>query len=285
MAGETQVRSRRKRGSPRGVTGGADADDRFVVRALAKGLAMLSLFDAEHREWSLDEMVAELGLPRMTGYRMARTLQSAGYLVNDPVTGRYHLGPALLTSIYLSEGYAQLVDIARPYLERLVEQTGESATLAVEVDGVAVCVDMLASARPLKREVALGRVIGDTANAHGKVFAAAKPDEERQRIVAMPHARLTPKTIVDPDELAGELEKVRSEGVAFDIEERNLGTCAVVAPVRDQMGKVIATLGVVVPTGRFGPDERKACAQAVKDTAASLSEFFGYAGERRSAGL
>ena len=32
----------------------------FVVRALAKGLSMLSLFDAEHREWTLDEIVTEL---------------------------------------------------------------------------------------------------------------------------------------------------------------------------------------------------------------------------------
>ena len=81
---------------------------------------MLSLFDAEHREWTLDEMVTELKLPRMTGYRMARTLQSAGYLVTDPQSGRYRLGPALIASTYLSEGYAELVAIARPYLEALV---------------------------------------------------------------------------------------------------------------------------------------------------------------------
>jgi DNA-binding IclR family transcriptional regulator len=277
MAKEERSRSKRKRGQVGAAPGGADGDDPFVVRALAKGLAVLGLFDAEHREWSLDEMVERLGLPRMTGYRMARTLQGAGYLVTDPVTGRYHLGPALLASIYLSEGYAQLVDIARPYLESLVETSGESATLAVEVDGVAVCVDMVASTRPLKREVAVGRIIGDTANAHGKMFAASKPEAEREGIVNRPHIRRTPKTITDPRELARELDRVRDEGVAFDLEERDLGTCAVVAPVRDQMGKVIATLGVGAPTGRFGPEEREASADAVKATAASLSEFFGYA--------
>jgi len=249
----------------------------FVVRALAKGLTMLGLFDAEHREWTLDEVVAAIGLPRMTAYRMARTLQIAGYLVSDPASGRYHLGPAMLAATYLSEGYAQLVAIARPYLESLVEQTGESATLAVEVDGVAVCVDMLDSPRPLKREVAVGRVIGDTANAHGKMFAASMPDAERERILTMPHARLTPRTITDPRELKEELDRARQEGVAFDIEERNLGTCAVAAPVREQMGRVIGSLGIVVPTGRFGPEERKACVDAVKAAAASLSGFLGYA--------
>ena len=260
MAKETRKAGKKKRQPA--ANGPLEANgEAFVVRALAKGLAMLSLFDAEHREWTLDEMVAELKLPRMTGYRMARTLQSAGYLVTDPQSGRYRLGPALIASTYLSEGYAELVAIARPYLESLVAETGESATLAVDVDGVAVCVDMLDSPRPHKREVAVGRVIGDTANAHGKMYAASVPDADRERLLAAPHERLTPKTITDPEELAAELQRVRDEGVAFDIEERNLGTCAVAAPIRDQMGAVIGSIGVIVPTGRFGPDERETCVE------------------------
>jgi len=258
-----------------------DGDDPFIVRALSKGLAMLSLFDAEHRELTLDEMVERLGLPRMTGYRVARTLQSARYLVADPVTGRYHLGPALLASTYLTQGYSELVEIARPYLASLVQLTGESATLAVEIDGVAVCVDMLDSDRPLKREIAVGSIIGDTANAPGKMFAASKPDDERAAIAAAPHPVLTPNTITDPQQLLQVLEEARAGGVAFDVEERNVGTCAVAAPVRDQMGNVIATVGVVVPAGRFGPQEKQDCAAAVKSTAASLSAFFGYSDANR----
>ncbi len=276
MAKETRKAGKKNRQAA--ANGPLEANgEAFVVRALAKGLAMLSLYDAEHREWTLDEMVTELKLPRMTGYRMARTLQSSGYLVTDPQSGRYRLGPALIASTYLSEGYAELVGIARPYLEALVEETGESATLAVDVDGVAVCVDMVDSPRPHKREVAVGRVIGDTANAHGKMYAASMPDADRERLLAAPHERLTPKTITDPEELAAELQRVRDEDVAFDIEERNLGTCAVAAPVRDQMGAVIGSIGVIVPTGRFGAKEREVCVTAVKAAAASLSAFLGYA--------
>jgi len=276
MAKETQKADKKQRQAA--GNGPLDArGEAFVVRALAKGLAMLSLFDSVHREWTLDEMVTELRLPRMTGYRMARTLQGAGYLVTDPQSGRYRLGPALIASTYLAEGYSELVAIARPYLESLVEETGESATLAVDVDRVAVCVDMVDSPRPHKREVAVGRIIGDTANAHGKMYAASQPDADRERLITLPHERLTPRTITEPDELAAELQRVRDEGVAFDIEERNLGTCAVAAPVRDQMGAVIGSIGVVVPTGRFGPEERDTCVVAVKAVAAALSGFLGYA--------
>jgi DNA-binding IclR family transcriptional regulator len=269
---KSQGRAKQASAPPR-----TDRNDALQVRALSKGLLTLGIFDAQHREWTLEEIVKETGLPRMTAYRMARTLQAANYLVLDPATGRYHLGPALLATSFLSEGYAQLVAVARPYLESLVEQTGESTTLAVEVDGVAVRVDTVFTSRPHRRQESVGRIIGDTANAHGKLFAALKPDAERERIVNLPHVQQTANTITDPDALRLELDKIRRESVSYDMEERNLGTCAVAAPVRDQVGEVIATLAVVVPTGRFGPKEREACTRAVKATAGTLSRFLGYA--------
>jgi len=48
--------------------------------------------------------------------------------------------------------------------------------------------------------------------------------------------------------------------------------------VRDQLGRVMAALSVVVPTGRFGPAEKKSLAAAVKASAAALSAFLGYSG-------
>ena len=172
-----------------------------------RGCPSSALFDAENREWTLDEIAERAGLPRMTAYRMIRTMESAWYLVRDPVTNRYHLGPALLATMYLSEGYAELAAIVRPYLQELTEKTGEAATLAIEVDGVAVSVDMVETTRPLRREVAIGRIIGDTASANGKVFAAFKSGAERAAILARPHPALTPNTITEPQVLAMELDR------------------------------------------------------------------------------
>lgn len=270
MAGEAVKAAPRARSAEGG-------DNAFVVRALAKGLSILGLFDAEHREWNLDEISEGAGLPRMTAYRMIRTMESARYLVRDPVTNRYHLGPALLATMYLSEGYADLVSIARPYLEELGEKTGEAVTLAIEFDGVAVSVDLVDTSRPFHREVALGRIIGDTGSANGKIFGAYKTGDEREALLTSARTRLTPHTIIEPSVLAEELDKVVRDGVAFDLEERNVGTCAVAAPVRDQLGRVIAALSVIVPSGRFGPEEQASYAEAVKASAAALSAFLGYA--------
>ena len=173
------------------------SDDPSIVRSLSKGLALLGLFDSEHQESTLDEMTEQTGFPRMTVWRMLRTLEAADYVVRDPVTSRYHLGPAMLVSTYLTWGYAPVLQAARPYLEALARETEEPVTLAVEIDGVAVSVDRVDSSRFFHREVALGRIIGDTANAHGKVFAAFKSEPERELIIGRSRPQLTPNTITD----------------------------------------------------------------------------------------
>ena len=250
--------------------------DPFLVRALSRGLAILCLFDVDHREWTIDEMAEQTGLLRMTAYRMARTLESMGFLVRDPATNRYHLGPATMAMTYVSEDHSELVEVSRPFLESLAEETGESVTLAVEVDGVPVCVDIVNTSRPFKRKTARGRIIGDVASVHGKLFAAFKTAEERQRILAQPHPRLTPYTVTEPRALARELDRIGHEGVAFDMEGLYVGTCAVGAPVRDQLGSVAAAISVVGPAGRFGPVESSQYAEAVKAAAASLSAYLGW---------
>ena len=253
-----------------------DRTEGSVALTLAKGLRVLALFDEKRRDWTLDQIAEATGLPRATAHRMARTLEDARYLVLDPASNRYHLGPAMLAGMYLSTGFSELVRVARPYLESLARETGESVNLAVDVDGVAVGVDRIDTSRPFQPRMPLGRIIGDLANSSGKILSAFKSPEERQRILASPHPQRTQFTITDPQRLAEELDRVREEGLAFDIEELDLGICAVSAGVRDQTGAVIASISVIVPTGRFGAEERARYAEAVRSSCAALSAFLGY---------
>ncbi len=222
------------------------------------------------------EMATAIGVPKATAYRLARTLEAAGYIVLDPPTARYHLGPSAVALTYLSGSYAELVRMARPYLEDLAKSTGETVNLAVELDGKAILVDEIRTKRPFKSEIPVGRVIGDIANTNGKLFAAFKTREERERIAMRPNEKATPYTVTDPTALLEEFEAVRAAGLAFDMEERSRGVCAVGAAVRDQSGRLVAAISVVAPKSRFRPDEREAHASAVREAADRLSAFLGY---------
>ena len=250
--------------------------DPLTVRALARGLSILVLFDIDHREWTIDEIAARTGLLRMTAYRMVRTLEAAQFLVRDTATNRYHLGPAAITMAYVAEDHSEFMEHARPYLEWLLEATGESVTLAVPVDGSPVCVSIIDSTRPFRREIAPGRIIGDLASVHGKIFTAFAAPERRDAVLAQTRRKHTPHTVTDPEELRLELERVAEEDVAFDVQGMYPNVCSVGSPVRDQMGNVVAAMSVVMPASRFGPRERELCTRAVKDAASSLSAYLGW---------
>jgi IclR family KDG regulon transcriptional repressor len=255
----------------------SSAAGRLLLQALVKGLAVFGLFDSLRPEWTVDEITEELQLPRMTVYRVVKTLESQGYLVGDPATNRYHLGPAILAATYVSsQRWGDLARLARPHLEDLASRTRETVTLAIEVDGVAVEIDSIHTPRPFRRQLAPGRVIGYEASAHGKVFLAHMSLQERERVLAAPFHPPTSQVGTDLESLSLALDRIREDGVAYDFEERDLGTCAVAAPVRDQFGKVVASVGVLAPPGRFGPEQQQSHAEAVQAAAESLSAVLGY---------
>ena len=269
--------ARARNGHRSGGRSDSPADqDPLSVRALARGLSILSLFDIDHREWTIDEIADRTGLLRMTAYRMVRTLEAAQYLVRDTVTNQYHLGPATLAMTYVAQDYSEFVELARPFLEELVDKTGESVTLAVEIDGTPVCVSIINTLRPFQRQTAPGRILGGLASVHGKIFAAFKHPDERAELLAGPPHQWTPYTVTDPRALSEELDRIAREDCAFDVEGLYLSTCAVGSPIRDQLGTVVAALSVVMPAGRFGPDERDLCVRAVMDAAAALSAYLGW---------
>ena len=255
---------------------GRDESDPLTVRALARGLSILSLYDVDHREWTIDEIAAHTGLLRMTAYRMVRTLEASHFLVRDPATNRYHLGPAAISMAYVAEDNTEFIEHARPYLEQLLAATGESVTLAVPVDGAAVCVSIVDSARPFQREIAPGRIIGDLAAVHGKIFTAFAPPERRAAVLAQKRRKHTPYTVTDPEQLRQELERVAREDVAYDLQGLYAGVCSVGSPVRDQLGDVVAAISVVMPASRFGPREQELCTRAVKEAASALSAYLGW---------
>lgn len=258
-------------GQGRGTT-----SDRLMIQAVLKALAVLSLFDTLQPQWTIDQMMEETGLPRMAVYRIAKTLESVGYLAGDASSGSYRIGPALLAITHINAGWAaDIKKAARPYLEELAAQTEETVTLAIEKDGAAVEMDGVETSRPFRRGWAPGRIIGYS-TAHGKIFSAFKSSFTQKTILGS--AQYLPIAGVDtePDDRASKLEAVRRDGVAFSIEEAYAGICAVAAPVRDQFGSVVASIAVLAPPGRFGPEERRAHAEAVKASAATLSAFLGY---------
>jgi DNA-binding IclR family transcriptional regulator len=257
----------------------AREDSSSPSRTLEKGLQVLSLFDVSHPEWTLKDIRETAGLPKATGFRLVKTLENLKYLAQDPKTGTYRLGSAMMKAAYLTQTHSALVGAAEPFIQALADATTETVDLSVPTDQGAMIVHTVYTSRPFRPYNPPGMTMAGLNNVHCKIIAAFGPEPLWGMAIAGSAPR-TPLSITDPGLLAAELAQVRSQGVAFGLEEHKLGMCAVGAPVFDPSGDVRAALAVVMPVERFGEAERRSYATAVIKGAAGLSRELGYTDQR-----
>jgi DNA-binding IclR family transcriptional regulator len=115
------------------------------------------------------------------------------------------------------------------------------------------------------------------AGAAARVFLAARPDAEIERFLAMhtPLERLTPWTIVDPDQLRIDLARVREQGYAVSDQEVAVGMYGVAAPIYDRREALVGAITLSAPILRAGPEEQSRHIVAVTEAARRISTNLG----------
>ncbi|OFW65034.1 MAG: hypothetical protein A2Y74_01705 [Actinobacteria bacterium RBG_13_63_9] len=250
-----------------------DEESGSFVRALARGLSILVLFDIEHPEWSLHDICARTGMSKTTAYRMVRTLETTEFLAYDGKTERYHLGKATIPGAYLTMSYVGFVRAARPFMERLSEATDETVELTVRGPGGAIVVDQVASKHPFRLNLPTGRIQSTLSTSSLRTHIAFLPVAEQRKIISSPQPAMTPNTMTDSEEIFERMASERAEGIAYDLEEQDIGVCAVPAPILERDGSLKAVLTVVAPAERFGARDRKRKTEAVRNAAAKLTAY------------
>jgi DNA-binding IclR family transcriptional regulator len=258
--------------------------ERSPNRTLEKGLLLLDLFDVDHTDWSLRELRERSGFSKTTTLRLVKTLEALDYLACDPDTGRYHLGYSILRHVHVGLAHSELVRMAHPFMVQLAEETTETTGLTVLTNRGPLLIDLVLTSRMFKPHLWTGMLLPGPGSAAERVLLAFGPKSIREAVLATPQKATTPFTLVDAKLLRDELEKVRHEGVSFEVKEWDLSMGAVASPVLGPDGLVRASLAVVVPVERCGEVEMEDYSAAVKRTAHALSRELGYQGEGPTAG-
>ena len=242
---------------------------------LKKGLFLLSLFDEANPEWSMKDLAERAELPKVTAWRMVKTLETADWLEYDSTSQKYHLGSSVLRLLYLAGSHAELVRVARPYLVRLEEETTESCSLSVWTDAGPMIVDTVPTSRHFKPLTYKGMLLEGITSADAQVLIAFGPEEAWDDLLAKPISARSERTVVDPAVLRERWKEVRREGVAFDRGEWNREAPAVAAPVFNRAGALRGAIHVVPPVERASEEELQRYAAATKAIAAELSQHLG----------
>ncbi len=217
------------------------------VESLARGLDVLRCFDAAHRTMSLAEVASATGLARPTARRLLLTLEELGYVRS--VDGAFTLTPKVITLGTAYVASLGLWEIARPHLEALVQQTGESSSMA-QLDGSdIVYVARVSVPKIIALRVDIGTLFPAPVTSQGKVLLAALPPDELDEVLRTPSRSSVPSVeLVETSRrrLLDDLTRVRARGWALADEELAPGVRSIAVPVRDGTGAVRAAMNVTV---------------------------------------
>lgn len=247
------------------------------VSLLARAAAVVGAFDHRSPSLSLAELARRTGLPKSTVHRIVGELVGLRVLERtEPGAGAdgYRLGMWLFERGELVPAHRTLSDAALPVMEDLRAATRQRIHLAV-LEGVdVVYLEILGDIALDISSRTGGRVPAHATGVGKAILAYSSAATVRARIEAgLP--RLTPRTIVTPGGFTAELRKIRSSGMALDLEEGNLGVSCVAAPVFGANHKVRAGLSVTGPTASIDPGT---LGPAVRTAAFTLSRVLRESG-------
>jgi IclR family pca regulon transcriptional regulator len=220
-----------------------------VIEAVVRSLGVLELFSAQHPALTLTEVATLAGMSRGTARRILITFESIGLVRQD---GRkFHLTPRVLR---LGYGYLSSLptwDLAQRHMQALVEETNESSSLATLDGDDMVYIARIPSRRSMSITLAVGSRLPAYATSMGRVLIAGLVQSERDDYLARVTLNaLTPRTIVDRERLASEIERVRQRGYCIVDGEREEGVRSIAAPIFDRAKQVIAALNISTNAGR-----------------------------------
>jgi DNA-binding IclR family transcriptional regulator len=244
---------------------------RTGTQAVERALAVLRVLEDGPDTLPLTALADRAGLSVSTTHRLVRALCDAGILRQDVQTERYGFGPRLVALGQRAEASLGLAT-ARPALERLAIDSGESVNLGV-LDGAEVVVLLcIPSTQRLRFDQEAGSRVPAHASAMGKSLLAFG-DPSAEAVDRLPDlAALTGHSITSRRKLRTELAAVREQGWSLNDEEREAGVRTVAAPVLGADGRARAAIAVQGPTVRMTDERLPELEALVQATAATVAK-------------
>lgn len=247
-----------------------------TVRSVERAIAILKAFSPEEPELGVGRLSQRLNLPKSTVSRLLATLEAGGLVTRNPDTGLYRLGVDLIGLANNVIAYADVRQLARPYLRSLAHALRETVSLAVlDRYDVVNLEQVVPPGRQIMRVGRVGRHLPVHASAAGKSIIAFLPERDLNALLDGRFKALTPHTITDLQTLRAELTRVREQGYATAFEELEEGLHAVSAPIFNHEGRVVASISVSGPAYRLRRERIKDVASQVVHTAAQISREMG----------
>jgi len=255
---------------------GADRGSVYDVAVLQKALDILEIV-TQTGDLGLADLAARTGASKASSFRILSTLHRRGYVSKDPATRRYTPGPRLVALSFANVSKLQLVPRARPVLESLREEFGETVNLGILAGHDVLYLEIAESARSLRMSSVVGARDRLHSTSLGKAMLAELPaDEARRLLEAYERRPATRRTIVDLEALMAELRATKERGYSIDDEENEVGARCVGVAIVDVSGRPQAAISVSGPTARVFDRTIDAIGEQLKVAADTVAARMGW---------
>ncbi len=235
-------------------------------------LRILEVLGRSDKVMTPTEINDGIGLPKQTIHRLCTTLIEEGYLVRDTS------GKGLRPSRRLRDMAAGILNTSHSHiarhqiLQQVADRVSETVNFVVPADQGMTYLDRVETDWPFRVQLPIGTCVPFHCTASGKAFLASLNKSAREKMVqSLALEQRTPNTIVTPDHMLRELDKVAQQGCALDNEEFIEGMVAIAVPVLDESGRYAASLAFHGPTPRLTIDRALAQKEMLQEAAEKLN--------------
>jgi DNA-binding IclR family transcriptional regulator len=257
------------------ITAKDEKESTYQVRALERGLSILETVADAGEALSLSEIAKRHDLNLSTAFRLVRVLTQLRWLDSDDQSNQYRLG---IRAFEVGSSYLGQLGVevdARPFLETLAQDTGQTASLGILEEADVVYVGIVRGQAEVGIQSRIGARHPAYCTALGKVLMSGLDESALDKIIDAGMPRLTENTITTPDVLRHELEEIRRVGHAVDNEERLRGIYCVASPIRNHEQRIVAAVSVSAPVFAVTPESRFHFARLVGQAAGNISARLG----------
>jgi DNA-binding IclR family transcriptional regulator len=215
---------------------------------LSKAFDLLRAFNQTARVMTLSELARAANLPKSTVHRLLARLIDLDVIEHHAQGYRLSLS---LIQLGATTPAAGLRELAAPHLGALLNYTGHTVHLGVQRHFEVVCLDRLSPRGRSESLSAIGSRLPASCTALGKALLAHEDLDRLQAQLPSPLPQLTPHSLSSVEELMVQLHQVRARGLAYAMNESQLGVSSIAAPIMIQgvTPRAVAAISVSFPTG------------------------------------
>ena len=243
--------------------------DKKKIQSICRAVAVLRCFQ-DKRELTLTEISQSLGLHKSTASGIINTLKAERFLEQDQVHGKYKLGLDIFRLAMNSR--LELSELCEPHLDTLLHLTGEAVNLGVSDGGKVVYVSKKESAHSLQISTKVGSRRPMYCTALGKAILSVMDTAQAAKLIlSMEMSAHTDKTITDAQALLRELETIREQGIAYDLEELEPGLVCMAVPIYYKQGSPVGAISISGPSLRMGDERRAYIGAQLREVCAAIN--------------